>query len=191
MDLGSFSFLFSYQRNCGLLGIVRLLCRFNRVSLLCWCFLITRVSQVGPNLLWLLNGFLWPLCVRKWKTFKSSWVLDFWIQLPSKCVFVVSLCLQGGGAGESTHRQPHGPQQPLHPGRPRKQLLRLPALPERLVTGAAGTPPYTQTASTPLTRRWTVFHLQLGSREGGDDSHPAKVAFVDRLHSGGKKRRSC
>lgn len=94
MDLGSFSFLFSYQKNCGLFGIVRLLCRFNRVSLLCWCFLITRVSQVGPNLLWLLNGFLWPLCVRKWKTFKSSWVLDFWIQLPSKCVFSVCLwCL--------------------------------------------------------------------------------------------------
>lgn len=77
MDLGSFSFLFSYQKNCGLFGIVRLLCRFNRVSLLCWCFLITRVSQVGPNLLWLLNGFLWPLCVRKWKTFKSSWVLEY------------------------------------------------------------------------------------------------------------------
>lgn len=36
------------------------------------------------------------------------------------CVFV----LQGGGAGEQANRQPYSPQQPLHPGRPWKQLLR-------------------------------------------------------------------
>lgn len=33
--------------------------------------------------------------------------------------------LQGGGAGEPTHRQPHSPEQPLHPGRSREQLLSL------------------------------------------------------------------
>lgn len=35
-------------------------------------------------------------------------------------------CLpQGGGFGESTYGQPHGPEQPLHPGRSREQLLSL------------------------------------------------------------------
>lgn len=33
--------------------------------------------------------------------------------------------LQGGGFGEPTHGQPHGPEQPLHPGRSREQLLSL------------------------------------------------------------------
>lgn len=33
--------------------------------------------------------------------------------------------LQGGGFGEPAHRQPHGPEQPLHPSRSRKQLLSL------------------------------------------------------------------
>lgn len=31
--------------------------------------------------------------------------------------------LQGGGAGEQTHRQPHSSEQPLHPSRSREQLL--------------------------------------------------------------------
>lgn len=33
--------------------------------------------------------------------------------------------LQGGGFGEPAHRQPHGPEQPLHPSRSREQLLSL------------------------------------------------------------------
>lgn len=49
------------------------------------------------------------------------------------CVFCLeslktTLCsapLQGGGAREQAHWQPHGPQQPLHPGRSREQLLSL------------------------------------------------------------------
>lgn len=35
--------------------------------------------------------------------------------------------LQSGGFGEPTDRQPHGPEQPLHPSRSREQLLILPA----------------------------------------------------------------
>lgn len=31
--------------------------------------------------------------------------------------------LQGGGSGEPADRQPHGPEQPLHPGGSREQLL--------------------------------------------------------------------
>lgn len=38
----------------------------------------------------------------------------------------VFVCLlQGGGFGESTYRPPHGPEQPLHPGGSREQLLSL------------------------------------------------------------------
>lgn len=48
------------------------------------------------------------------------------VVLESLMVTVSGFCpLQGCGAGEPTHRQPNGPEQPLHPGRSWEQLLSL------------------------------------------------------------------
>jgi len=52
-----------------------------------------------------------------------KYTVTFDLELNCVCVYVC-VVLQGGGAGEPADGQPHSPQQPLHPGRPWKQLLR-------------------------------------------------------------------
>lgn len=66
---------------------------------------------------------LHPMLIRK---------LNMWIFQVNIFTFLVCedegvfVCLlQGGGFGESTYGQPHGPEQPLHPGGSWEQLLSL------------------------------------------------------------------
>lgn len=90
--------------------------------------------------------------------------------------------LQGGGFGEPAHRQPHGPEQPLHPSRSREQLLSLHTyrtVPQRRRLGASALGGNSRLWPEAL-RHWETFFFFVVSDDGTDWS---QIETEERLIS--------